>query len=161
MAVAIDKFQSRFDRGFEGQLAKGPVFRVQSGVNEGAEPIKFGRFIAMDGTQSGVANLAASSTIDDVIGVSVREVAAENTIDKVAVYEKGHVVNYVTDEVVFVIVQGAATRGGKVHAEIKGAKELGSVSAAKSADNIEVNATFMEDAADGALVPIKLGALLG
>ena len=161
MAIAIDKFQGRYDRAFEGQLAKGPVYRVLSAINETETPIKFGRFIIAQGTGSGCANCKADTVKGDIIGVTLREVAAENNLEKEAMYHKNQVVNYVTDEIVFVKTHVAAERGGMVYVEVKGSKDPGSVSSAKTSDNIAVDAFFLEDAEANAIVPIKLGAMLG
>ena len=161
MAIAIDKFQTRYDRAFEGQLAKGPVYRVLSAINETEAPIKAGRFIIANGTGSGCANCKTGIDKGDILGVSIREVAAENNLDKEAMYHKHQVVNYVNDEIVYVVTQGVAERGGAVYVEVQGAKDVGSVSVAKTGDNILVDAYFLEDAADGAIVPIKLGMNLG
>ena len=158
MAVAIDKFQTSYDIGFEGGLKYAPKSRIMSGVNKGATPIKFGRFVALKG--DGVENLDGSTESATVVGVAIREVATENNANKVAEYEVGHVVSYVTDDIVYMVAKSAVTQGAPVHV-FKQTGEVGTVTATSGGGAIPVDAVFLEAGDAGDLVAVKVGKLLG
>lgn len=162
MAIAIDKFDSRYSRAFEGQLVNTLNLHVLSGVNEGAEDIHFGRFITRSGEYQGVAMAKSGTAADDIIGVSVRSVAMENDVNKDVAYHQGVNVSYVSDENIFVKAVGGAVRGEKVHVLMSDDVALaGTAVASGTAGAVEVNAVYMENAAAGDIVGVKLGDLLG
>ena len=163
MGVAQDKFQSRYDNAFEGQLMKAEPTKVLSGQSNTDDKIGFGRFVMMDGDDYGV-KLVTDNLADakQIVGVSLRNVAWENSADGEPVYKKGEIVSYVNDATIYMVCHGGCNRGDKVHVVVKTAGgELGTAKGTSDANTLEVDATWTRKAADGDIVGVKLGDLLG
>ncbi|AUR82857.1 hypothetical protein NVP1029O_24 [Vibrio phage 1.029.O._10N.261.55.A7] len=157
MAIAIDTFNKLRGVAYEGQVSDINAARIDSGPNLGAASIKFGRFVAASGAGDGVANVGASTTAADIVGVAVRTPAWENAATGQPAYEQKDIVSSLKSGRISVIAQGGCTRGGNVFVNIKGALEVGSVSGTTSADRIELTGVkFAQTVADGEFVELVL-----
>lgn len=157
MAVAQDTFNLLRGKAYEGQVSDINVARIDSGPNEAATAIPFGRFLVASGDDQGVALPGAGSVAKDFIGVSVRNPAWSNNQDGQPYYNQYDIVSVLKSGRVFVIANGGCTRGNNVHVNIKGALAVGTISGATSADRVELTGVkFNSTVADGELVEIVL-----
>lgn len=157
MAVAQNTFGLYRGTGYEGQQSTIDVNDVISRTVETAS-IAFGRAVVRGVGKESCAP-ATDATAGDVIGFTVRTMAAQNNAAEVAEYAIGETASVLRRGRLFAACTGGASAGDTVHVVVSG--DVGSLSGVAGESTVELNAvTWVNAVADGEIGEIQADGIL-